>query len=171
MKKYTFKIKNNPSTFNCPFYDKCNKSTDYSKILDDLINADIAEKNPWLFGNNDNTTTTSGNIKITLKNKPTNNLLGEIHAILNKKDEYDDYINYINTFDIFNLCNMYIPKKLYKTTNGDSFMILDDAILINGKMFFFDDLNNNTFIDSLNSFTKKTIATIYVAGLKITIKK
>lgn len=171
MKKYTFTLKNNPSTFYTPSY----KSTDYSKILDDLINADIAEKNPWLYssGNDDAIYTPSSKIKITLNNNTytSNNLLGEIHAILNKKDEYDSYINYLNNFNIFDLGKMYKKKTLYKLGSGIKFMILEDGILINGKMIFFDDLNDNLFFCNLGENMKKTIATIYIDGLKITIKK
>ena len=50
-------------------------------------------------------------------------------------------------------------------------MILIDGILINDKMFFFDDFNDYSFLNLLTKKEKKTIATIYTDGLKITIKK
>ena len=164
MTKYTFSPKNNPSTSYCPFYE----STDYSKVLDDLIAADIAEKNSWL-----GSTYTSKNnpkAKIIIGNK-TNNLLGEIHSILNKKDEYDEAIKFLDSYNFCNLTSMYKPKTLYYLADGTKFMILEDGILINSKMFFFDDLNDNIFLYGLNKKMKKTIAIIYTDGLKITIKK
>ena len=165
MTKYTFSPKNNPSTSYCPFY----KSTDYSKVLDDLINADIAEKNPWL-GATTNSSYNNG-VKINIKTKNTNNFLGEIHSILNAKDEYDEAIEALDNYNFYNLGNLYKMKTLYYLTNGTPFMILEDGILIGSKMFFYDDLNNNIFFSGLTNKMKKTIATIYIDGLKITIKK
>lgn len=163
MTKYTFSPKNNPSTFYCPFY----KSTDYSKIIDDLIDADIAEKNSWL-----GTTSTNKGNKIKIKiNNGTNNLLGEIHSILNKKDEYEEAIKLLDTYNFCTLPNFYKAKTLYYLADGTPFMILEDGILIGSKMFFYDDLNDNIFLNGLTKKMKKTIATIYIDGLKITIKK
>lgn len=163
MKKYTFYPKNNPSTIYCPFY----KSTDYSKVIDDLISADIAEKNSWLnTGIND----TSNTIKIKVNNS-TNNFLGEIHSILNKKDAYDEAVKILSNYNFYTLPYYYKAKTLYYLADGTPFMILEDGILIGSKMFFYDDLNNCTFLNGLTNKLKKTIATIYVDGLKITIKK
>ena len=65
MTKYTFSLKNNPTTFYAPNY----KSTDYSKILDDLINDDIIEKNFWLGNTTKKDTDT---IKIKINDKYSN---------------------------------------------------------------------------------------------------
>ena len=171
MTKYTFKIKNNPSTFYAPKYN----TTDYSKVLDDLINADIKEKNGWLNGY---TSSTSGDtIKIKLNNTyiPTYNINDNDDIITTacKTLEYED--NLKKAFKFFANYNFstcpFKTNTLYKIGDDIKFMILIDGILINDKMFFFDDFNNLSFLNNLSSNMKKTIATIYVDGLKITIKK
>ena len=169
MKKYTFTIKNNPTTYYTPSY----KSTDYSKVLDDLINADIKDKNPWLF-------TTSTTCKATC---PFNNICTPKINITDSDDiittacktlEYED--NLKKAFKFFANYNLggfcpYKMNKLYKINDDIKFMILIDGILINDKMFFYDDFNNLSLMNALSANMKKTIATIYVDGLKITIKK
>ena len=60
MTKYTFSLKNNNNT--TTFFTPSNKSTDYSKMLDDLIFSDIINKNEWL-----KTTKKNNNSTIILK--------------------------------------------------------------------------------------------------------
>lgn len=168
MKKYTFKINNNPSTFYCPNY----KSTDYSKVLDDLIAADIKDKNPWLYGYSSNTINTSSNpkIKITLKNNDSFDSLEEAFIFGGKKSykfSFDDACKFLAGLS-FNC--PFEKNKTYKLSNGDYIEITDDYIHINDQMYFFNLMDNNFFYNLSNSM-KKTIATIYVDGLKITIKK
>ena len=171
MKKYTFTIKNNPSTYYTPSY----KSTDYSKVLDDLINADIKDKNPWLFGNTNNNSNTI-NIKLNNTYIPTCNIIDSDDIITTacKTLEYED--NLKKAFKFFANYNLggfcpYKMNKLYKINDDIKFMILIDGILINDKMFFYDDFNDLSLMNALSANMKKTIATIYVDGLKITIKK
>ena len=169
MKKYTFKIKNNPSTFYTPNY----KSTDYSKVLDDLIAADIKDKNPWLYTNTGSDTiytSSTPKIKITLKNNDSFDSLEEAFIFGGKKNydfSFSDACKFLAGLSI----NCPFEKnKTYKLSNGDYIEITDDYIHINDKMYFFNLMDNNFFYNLSNSM-KKTIATIYVDGLKITIKK
>ena len=170
MTKYTFSINNSKNNNNstCPFYNKCNSSEYYSEMLTDLINADIAEKNGWLNAGKKTIgcpfATTSKTININ-----TGNLLSDIHTILDKKEAMEDAYKYFANFN-FATCP-YKMNKLYKIGDTIKFMILIDGILINDKMFFFDDFDDIDFINALTPKTKKTIATIYTNGLKITIKK
>lgn len=162
MTKYTFNPKNNPSTFYCPFY----KSTDYSKVLDDLIAADIKDKNPWLY-NTPNTGTDKIKIKIKVNDKPYSDDLETAFLFGDKKYSFNTACNFLA-----GLCN-YCPfqkNKTYKLSNGDYIMITDDYIHINDEMYFFN-LMDNDFFYNLSNNMKKTIATIYIDGLKITIKK
>ena len=169
MTKYTFNLKNNSNNTSntCPFFNKCNKSTDYSKILDDLINADIKEKNAWLY-----TSASSYNPGNTIKiNYNIND--DDIITTACKTLEYNDALN--KAFKFFANYNIgtcpFKTNKLYKIGDDIKFMILIDGILINDKMFFFDDFNDYSFLNLLTKKEKKTIATIYTDGLKITIKK
>ena len=171
MTKYTFSLKNNNSTFCAPKY----KSTDYSKILDDLIAADIKEKNPWLYGYDNgnytisNTYTPSNKIKITIKNNNSFDDLEE--AFL-----FGDTKKTIKLSDAFSfLANLayncpFKKNTTYKLSSGDYIEVTDDYIHINDQMYFFNLMDNNFFYNLSNKM-KKTIATIYVDGLKITIKK
>jgi len=167
MKKYTFTIKNNPSTFYTPNY----KSTDYSKVLDDLINDDIKKKNTWL-----NTGSSTCSINCPFANictpKITINDSDDIITTACKTLEYEDSLK--KAYKLFAGLGSYNPYKintLYKIGDDIKFMFLIDGILINGKMFFYDDFNYDSFLNLLTKKEKKTIATIYVDGLKITIKK
>lgn len=172
MTKYTFSLKNNnnfTSNNTCPFYNKCKKSTDYSKVLDDLIAADIKDKNPWLYGND--TITTSGNLKIKLNgfdNYDDDSLeTAFIFGGENKKFTLSDAFGFLK-----NLAFECPFKKniTYKLTSGDYIEITDDYIHINDQIFFFN-LMDEYFFANLGKKMKKTIATIYTDGLKITIKK
>ena len=165
MKKYTFNLNNNPSTFYAPNY----KSTDYSKVLDDLIAADIAEKNPWLYGY---TSTSSNNpkIKITLKNNDSFDTLEEAFIFGNKK-KYNITFNDACKFIAGLKLNCPFKKNTtYKLSSGDYIEVTDDYIHINDQMYFFN-LMDDAFFLNLGEKMKKTIATIYIDGLKITIKK
>lgn len=168
MTKYTFSLKNNPSTFYTPKY----KSTDYSKVLDDLIAADIKDKNPWLFGSTTTNTCTgcplasscNPKIKINIKTKDP---LEDIFAWGNTNYSYNTAFNFLANLNNF---GPFEKDVKYKLSTGDIITITDDYIHINDQMYFFNLMDNNFFYN-LSANMKKTIATIYIAGLKITIKK
>lgn len=165
--KYTFYPKNNSSTMYCPFY----KSTDYSKVLDDLIAADIAEKNPWLNGYNSSSTSCEScplktKIKIKIKDNSYNDL-DNAFIFGNKGAEFDKACRFLSGLSYK---GPFKKDVKYKLSNGDIIVVSDDYIHINDQIFYYD-LMDNYFFNSLSDNMKKTIATIYVDGLKITIKK
>ena len=171
MTKYTFSLKNNnfTSSNTCPFYNKCKKSIDYSKVLTDLIDADVKEKNPWLYSTTNMYDTTGDTIKIKIKNNNSFNDLEEAFLFGNTNKTY----TFNNAYNFFKNLAFNCPFKkntTYKLSNGDYIEITDDYIHINEKMYFFN-LMDDTFFLNLGEKMKKTIATIYVDGLKITIKK
>ena len=175
MTKYTFSINNSTNKINtntCPFSTKCGKSTNYSKILDDLIAADIKEKNPWLYGTSTKKITTGcpfiskpETIKIKL-NTIDNDLE---NAFLFGEKTYDMSDAYKFLANLGNTCP-FKKNTTYKLSNGSYIEITDDYIHIDDKMYFFN-LMDDAFFYNLNNDLKKTIATIYIDGLKITIKK
>lgn len=149
MEKYTFTIKNNNKTNNinsCPFFNTCAKST---KTLDDYINDDIMAKNSWLYGDTNKKT-----IKINIDN-PT--CMSNIYS-------------YFNGFKFSNDCP-YIEDKIYYLADGTPFYFTKDYITIGFNTYYFYEFGNPIFISGLTKKMKKTIATIYIDGLKITIKK
>lgn len=160
MKKYTFTLNNNPSTYTCPFY----KSTDYSKVLDDLIAADIKKNNPWLY--NDNYTPTK-KIKIKINTTPTISEDLEKTFIFGKK--YNDYSKACKFLSNFSKFSPFKKNKTYKLSSGDYIEITDDYIHINDEMFFFN-LMDDTFFYNLDDKMKDIICVIYTDGAKITIK-
>ena len=173
MTKYTFSINNskfNKTNNGCPFFNKCNKSTDYSKILDDLIAADIKEKNPWLYGYTNCTTEKPSTINIKFTSPDTSfDDLENAFIYGDKTYYYNNAYNFLKTLGICADCPFKKNIK-YKLSDGTYFKITDDYIHINDEMYFFNLMDDNFFYN-LSSPLKKTIATIYIAGLKITIKK
>ena len=170
MKKYTFTLNeinnatNNKFVKNSIYGNIGTKlyytipSTNNYKTIDDLIDADIIDKNPWLYGYK----TPKNTIKIKVKPYTSEEFIFGDENIK---------LNYAFNF----LANLpkYCPFKknvTYKLSNGDIIEITDDYIHINQTMYFFN-LMDEAFFYNLSSSMKKTIATIYVDGLKITIKK
>lgn len=162
MTKYTFSLNNNPSTFHAPKYE----STDYSKILDDLIAADIKDKNPWL-----NTNSTTEKITIKYKNSSDN----IIDAIINdaKKTDFAKACEFLANYSKCGKAKTYpfIKDKIYYLADGTPFYLTDDYITIGFKTYYFYEFGKPSFLATLSDDIKKTICTIYVDGLKITIKK
>lgn len=150
MKKYTFTLKSNNNNINntssCFFCNTCSKST---KTLDDYINDDIMAKNSWLYGDTNKKT-----IKINIDN-PT--CMSNIYS-------------YFNGFKFSNDCP-YIEDKIYYLADGTPFYFTKDYITIGFNTYYFYEFGNPIFISGLTKKMKKTIATIYIDGLKITIKK
>ena len=150
MKKYTFTLKSNNNNINntssCFFCNAYPKST---KTLDDYINDDIMAKNSWLYGDTNKKT-----IKINIDN-PT--CMSNIYS-------------YFNGFKFSNDCP-YIEDKIYYLADGTPFYFTKDYITIGFNTYYFYEFGNPIFISGLTKKIKKTIATIYIDGLKITIKK
>lgn len=171
IKKYTFSNGNNSKNiFNsgCPFCNKCNTSTDYSKMLDDLIAADIKEKNPWLYNYDYTTYNEPKTIKIKFNDSYINDDLETAFLFGDKSYSYNNAFNF---FKNLNCANCPFKKNIkYKLSDGTYIKITDDYIHIDDKMYFFN-LMDDTFFLNLTKPLKKTIAIIYIDGLKITIKK
>ena len=178
MTKYTFNLKdnNNFTSNNCPFYNKCKKSIDYSKVLDDLIAADIKEKNPWLYGESGNYTTSSAFINngntIKIKLNGFNTINDDLENAFLFGNKYKTTYTFDDAYKFFTdlAFGPFEKNTEYKLSNGDIIEITDDYIHINEKMYFFNLMDDN-FFANLTKKMKKTIATIYTDGLKITIKK
>ena len=150
MKKYTFTLKSNNNNINntssCFFCNACPKST---KTLDDYINDDIMAKNSWLYGDTNKKT-----IKIKIDDPAC---MSNIYS-------------YFNGFKFSNTCP-YEEDKIYYLADGTPFYFTKDYITIGFNTYYFYEFGNHIFISGLTKKMKKTIATIYIDGLKITIKK
>ena len=152
MTKYTFSLKNNNNT--TTFFTPKSKSTDYSKMLDDLIFSDLINKNPWL--------------KTTKKNNTSTIIMKDFDLYGDSLDK--KVCNYFANCKLDNNCP-FIKDKIYYLANGTPFYLTDDYITIGFDTYYFYEFGNPTFFYNLNDSMKKTICEIYVDGLKITIKK
>lgn len=165
MKKYTFTLGEINNTINkknannsifgnyaTTIYD--NPSTDWSKVLDDLINADIAKKNASWLSSYATPKTETIKIKINDTYKP---------------------ISMTNVYEFFNGYKLssspYKMDTIYYLADGTPFYFTKDYITIGFNTYYFYEFAKPSFICGLTDSFKKTIATIYIDGLKITIKK
>ena len=156
MKKYTFNNLNNTNKFNTSFNPFYTESTDYSKILDDLIFDDIMDKNPWL---NEYT-----------KNNIDALIIADKKPIKTNDSDFIEAFNFLKNYNENNISKYFIKDKYYELSDGTLFCISDNYIYMNGKFHWFDDIKKKNFYTLFTPAEKKTICTIYTDSLKITIK-
>lgn len=140
MTKYTFTTKNNNY-----------KSANYSKMLDDIIAADIANKNSFLFDTN--------------KNKFFDNLFKTKKKTITKNDYYDA-IKYLCDY---NKKNKFIIGHTYTLNDGTPIIFYDDEIQIGFDIYKYSDFLFDT-IDIIDEPKKNIIIDIYSDSINISIK-
>ena len=146
----TNKTNNNGTTF--LFNNKLHYEPNYSKIIDDIILADIKKKNSYLFNNNPISFDFS-----TLKEE-TPSFLDAIKFLT----------NYKKCKKISNI--PYIFGKMYTLSDGTPIVFYDDEIQIGFDTYKYSDFTDLSFLNGLTDNTKKTIINIYAAaGTKINI--
>ena len=168
MTKYTFNLKNknNDNSF---IYTNPSSKPDYSKMLDDLIASDIAAKNEYLFGDYNKPTTET--IKIKIKNNSEDSIINNIIDDASKKKiTIIDACNFFSNFKKNNF-GPFIKDKIYYLSDGTPFYLTDDYITIGFDTYYFYEFGKPTFLSTISDSFKKTIMTIFIDGLKITIKK
>ena len=143
-KTYFNKSNNNPFSGNT-------SSTNYSKILDDIILADIIKKNSYLF----------------TKPKTDDDYLSDI--ILNAKTKNSKLAtattflaNYSKNKKKFNL-----PYKLnttYTLSDGTPIIFYDDEIQIGFDIYKYSDFSDTFFLSNLTPKKKQIIIDIYTTG-------
>ena len=145
---YTFGKKNNGNKF---FHTS--SKPNYSKVIDDIILADLIDKNSYLFNNN-----------------TKNDYLDDL--ILNAKPtKYNDTL--LDAATKF-LANYKKPKKsyilpfklntIYTLTDGTPIIFFDDEIQIGHDSYSYSDFANTSFINSLAPSKKKIIIDIFTKG-------
>ena len=117
-------------------------STDYSKILDNIIVSDIIDKNKYLF---------------------TNNTKKYNDSILLNDSLYDDseFIKAAKFLANYKGGNKYIIGKTYTASDGTPIVFYDDEIQIGFDNYKYSDLIHAKFLDAMNSNIKKIIIKIY----------
>lgn len=146
---YTFGKSNN--SFNNKFFHTSSKPN-YSKIIDDIILADVIDKNKYLFKSSN----TDYIDDILLNAKPTK--------------EIDDELLKATMF----LANYKKPKKsyilpfklntLYTLADGTPIIFFDDEIQIGSDSYKYTEFGNLSFINKLTPSKKKIIIDIYTKG-------
>ena len=152
---YTFGKKNNNSA---NFFHTSSKPN-YSKILDDIIIADVIKKNSYLL-----------NTGSTYANNIDDILIGSSYGYTTSDlDKAIKFLaNYKKTKKIYNF-----PFKLntkYTLTDGTPIIFYDDEIQIGFDYYDYADFSNIAFINAMTPKKKKIIIDIYTtAGVDINI--
>lgn len=135
----------------------CN-STDYSKILDDIIIADIIDKNEYLFTYNKKKNDDAIIDSLIFGTSPNSNLKAN-----------DDFIkatlflaNYKKNKKTYKI--PYIIGKTYTLSDGTPIVFYDDEIQIGFDWFKYSDFLDTSFLNNLTNKAKKTIINIYTYG-------
>lgn len=136
------------NTNNNPFYGN---TTNYSKILDDIILADIAKKNSYLFKNYEDDYLDDILINAKPKKEPKfdNDFFKAAKFLTNYKKLKKNYT---------------IPFKLnttYTLADGTPIIFYDDEIQIGFDLYKYSTFSDLSFLNSLNKNTKDIIINIY----------
>ena len=162
-KTFTFKTKNN-NGFTFP---SNNCDTDYSKILDNIIAADVINKNKYLFDTEIPTLSDADLFTSLIDEKPIilngSNLKND-NEFIKAANFLANYKTYKKTYNI-----PYILGKMYKLVDGTPIIFYDDEIQIGFDVFKYSDFGSIDFINAITPSAKKTIIDIYTNAKNLTI--
>jgi hypothetical protein len=151
-KTFTFgKTNNNKSNYS---FLANPSSTNYSKILDDIILADIIDKNQYLFDK-----TKKESADIFLDNTSEDIILTGGPKLYNAAKFITNYKLYTKKYNL-----PFTLGKMYTLTDGTPIIFYDDEIQIGFDTYKYSSLSNLSFLNSLTTDTKKIIINIYNAG-------
>ena len=149
----TFDIKNG-NTNKIKFFN--NGSTNYSKILDDIILTNIIKKNDYLFKKNsgaDIFDSLIGNKPIIINNS----------SILKADNDFIKAANFLANYKKKTIIP-FTYGKTYTLSDGTPIIFYDDEIQIGFDTFKYSDFSDFSFINGLTNATKKIIINIYTTG-------
>ena len=152
---YTFGNKNTSKNNNIFSFPKSSSKPNYSKILDDIIIADVINENSYLFGNS-----------IAKAAKKIEDAC-IFDALLGKKStKFDNAVKFLANYKKLkkNYTIPYILGKMYTLTDGTPIVFYDDEIQIGFDTYKYSDFSDPLFLSSLNNNTKKLIINIYTYG-------
>lgn len=146
----------NTYNFNTNELNTFRNTTDYSKMLNDIIVDDVIKKNDYLFKalNPTSCIKTSSILK-----DDTAEFIKAANFLANYKKTKKNKLNFI-------------IGKTYFLMDGTPIIFYDDEIQIGFDLFKYEDFDSSTFIQNLDTSTKKIIIDIYTNtdNLKINIK-
>ena len=152
-KTFTFGKTNNNIKSNYSFLGKTG-STNYSKILDDIILADLIKKNSYLFDK-----TKKESADIFLGNTSDDIILTGTPKLYNAAKFITNYKTYTKKYKL-----PYILGKMYTLSDGTPIVFYDDEIQIGFDVYKYTDFSNLSFLNTLNTDTKNIIINIYTNG-------
>ena len=147
-KTFTFGNDNFNNGINYSFLGNTS-STNYSKVLDDIILADIIDKNSYLFGK---TTLDADDILLTAK--PT------------KESKLDNAIKFLSNYKKYKTSFKcpFALNKTYTLTDGTPVVFYDDEIQIGFDIYKYSDFSDTFFLSNLTPKKKQIIIDIYTTG-------
>lgn len=154
----TYKFNNN-SKGNKTFFLGNNEPADFSSILDDIITADIAKKNSYLFNTGDNY---DALIDSLIDDSPII-LTG---SALKASDDFTKAATFLANYKK-NKKSYKIPYtfgKMYTLSDGTPIVFYDDEIQIGFDFYKYSDFTNLSFLSGLTTKTKNIIINIYTNG-------
>ena len=159
MKKTIYTFNNNTSNNNFPG----TTTTNYSKILDDLIATNIINKNSYLNKYTTPGTTYDDFIDCMMKDSAKKHTSIIIDSIALKDDNKfikaaNFLANYKKKADI---ASKFIFGKTYKLTDGTPIIFYDDEIQIGFDLYTYDDFKDIIFLKKLPTTAKNIIINIY----------
>lgn len=152
MKHTTFTIGN--TTNNTTFH-----SANFSKILDNIIAANIKANNTYL-----NSTEEDDLIDLLIKDSKKNNITIESNLL---KDDFIKAANFLANYNKKTAYKLpFILGKTYKLIDGTPIAFFDDEIQIGMDLYSYSDFKNIKFLNALPSTKKTIIINIFNAGNK-----
>ena len=144
---YTFSKNNNKNNI----FSFSSSKPNYSKILDNIIIADVIKKNSYLFGKKNNA-----------------DIFDDLIGIKNTSSDLDKAIKFLANYKKYNTSYKlpYILGKMYTLSDGTPIIFYDDEIQIGFDTFKYNDFSDFSFLNGLSANTKKTIINIYTYGAK-----
>lgn len=128
------------------------KSTNYSKIIDNIILGDIIKKNDYLFDDDDYTYTPSSTTTILTS------------SYLKGGDKFTKaakfLANYKKNKKLYKI--PYEFGKMYTLSDGTRIVFYDDEIQIGSLFYKYDDFNDYDFLNTISEPTKKIIINITI---------
>lgn len=150
MKTYTF-TKSDFNNSKKNFIDEVigkSKSTNYSKIIDDIICADVIKKNQYLF------------TKPTVCNSYAEDITSDFLKAANFLANYKEPKNKLYDF---------IIGRTYYLSDNTPIIFYDDEIQIGFDVFKYSDFTSTDFISAIAPKMKNTIIDIYTNARNLTI--
>ena len=146
---FTFSKKNNNTNNSFRFN---NSSSNYSKIIDNGILADLIKKNSYLFKTTQKKNEDADFFLANLGKTYSDDILKAANFLANYKKYYKKYTL------------PYTLGKMYTLTDGTPIVFYDDEIQIGFDIYKYADFSDTFFLSNLTPKKKQIIIDIYTTG-------